>query len=158
MVVDGDRRVRVRGGTVMTPCFTYQLPEVGWALVRGSSGCTTAISFEDVTDVLTTVHVRIQAGTTGGDVDRLVEVTRQSYRDAGMDDWEVDVTQVGGYTVVRANGLDEWGMHDVTYQVPLDGKEFTQDGLAIDAIWVTGPSTKVGDEWARSVIRSLRVR
>ncbi|AEE45269.1 hypothetical protein [Cellulomonas fimi] len=158
VAVDGDRPVRMLGTTVRTPCFTYDVPDEGWVLVPGAAGCTTAISYGEVADDLTTLHVRAQAGTTGGDVAELVEVSRRSLADAGMDDWEVDVTTVGGRTVVRMSGRDAWGFPRVTYQVPLEGERFSQDGRAFDAVWVDGPPSSASEAWLDAVIRSLRVR
>lgn len=158
VAVDGDRRVRMLGSTVRTPCFTYDVPDDGWVLVPGAVGCATAISYGEVADDLTTVHVRAQTGTTGGDVEELVAVSRRSLADAGMDDWEVDVTTVGGKTVVRMRGSDAWGFPRVTYQVPLEDERFSQDGRAFDAIWVDGPPSSASEAWLDAVIRSLRVR
>ncbi|WP_315098025.1 hypothetical protein [uncultured Cellulomonas sp.] len=151
VVIDGTEPVQLDGALVRTRCFSYRMPE-GLALSGSSAGCATAVGVGE--DDISEIQVRMQAGS-GGDVDEVATEVRAALVEVGT--FDVDTVRTGGRDAVRIRGVDGWGLRRTSYVVPLPEGVFSQDGVALDSIWLTSPVSPEFDAWVATVLDSLEV-
>ncbi|MBN9176259.1 MAG: hypothetical protein J0I43_02665 [Microbacterium sp.] len=151
--VTGEEQVGYDAGLVSTPCFSFELPDVGaaWMLVAGTRGC--AASFlPRGGDMLTQFHVRGRPGE-GAAGDLLSDAVDRA-RDAGDPVDSAHVAMIGGRDVAVMVQTTADGLRVATYLVPIPAVA-THDGAAIGVVDIGSLVGAWHDDVVARIIGSL---